>query len=383
MLILSLIGGGIYYVFYYRKEGEECALDEKDDKYDEFGKFKYNDKKECVLDSCNTGYKKVGDSCVGSDPNPNPNPNPNPSDVALYCKETIPCLTGGSGSCGGTNIGRGKKCSAYNTVKLDGYTLCTNEQSALVPSGTSVGEYVTNCAVDCEWVKKNNETLKFNCDNKYRPQNCIPLGDSGNLDITDSHTYFGGIWGGKTYDEGGCRVREAVSCKDHGLTSCPLPGTGTGTGTGTGPGCGSNTNWSIIPKSAEPKHSDYFVPTDNYCKPGGKTMLGERLYPIVNVPITRCWNNVKETKNVKGSLFVPAERLTELGYKNSCNYIGFHDNCGYYKSCYDMSEVAWRTCTIHNAEDCRFRYLLDRGSHGEKDFDSFLKGIDHIPTVSG
>ena len=110
MLILSLIGGGIYYVFYYRKEGEECALDEKDDKYDEFGKFKYNDKKECVLDSCKTGYKKVGDSCVGSDPdspsdspsNPPPPPpppsnpppsNPPPAGLSSRCVLTPKPLT--------------------------------------------------------------------------------------------------------------------------------------------------------------------------------------------------------------------------------------------------------------------------------------------------
>ena len=61
MLILSLIGGGVYYVFYYRKEGEECKLEEGGD---EFGKYKYDDKKECVLSNCMTGYKLTDGKCI-------------------------------------------------------------------------------------------------------------------------------------------------------------------------------------------------------------------------------------------------------------------------------------------------------------------------------
>ena len=61
-LMFSGIGLAVYYLFFYAQEGEKCEIDEDD--ADEFGIYTYDDKKECVLTDCNTGYKLVGDKCV-------------------------------------------------------------------------------------------------------------------------------------------------------------------------------------------------------------------------------------------------------------------------------------------------------------------------------
>ena len=64
-LMFSGIGLAVYYLFFYAQEGEKCEIDEDD--ADEFGIYTYDDKKECVLTDCNTGYKLVGDKCVEKD----------------------------------------------------------------------------------------------------------------------------------------------------------------------------------------------------------------------------------------------------------------------------------------------------------------------------
>ena len=375
-LMFLSIGLAVYYLFFYAQEGENCEIDKDADEYDAFGNFKYDRNKKCVLDSCKTGYKKVVNGCVKQVDTPASiyTTPAAPSDVGLYCKETVQCLTGGSGRCGGVDIGRGQKCTTYNTVKLDdGYTLCTDEQSALVPSGTSVGEYVTNCDVDCKWVKKNNETLKWNCEKKYTPV-CIPLGDSGSLDTTDSHTYFEGIEGGNKV----CPHPPLVSCRDHGLTSCPPPPPAPAPAPAP-TGCGANTAWSLFPKldGTPPTHSDYIGATNEYCKTGDPYLIGGIRYgtllsPVLTVPITRCHNNVQEIKNVKGRGFFSDLFAAKKGYHKACwdtgnNYL----NCGNYKSCINTPEVAYQTCNFLDPSKCRYRFLYDGGIS----FDDFLKGI--------
>lgn len=385
IFLLIILGGGLVYnFFFFRMEGEKCELEKDSDKY---ANYKYNDKKECVFSECKTGYKIVDGKCnkitsVRSPGSyPDPDPDPDSSDVALYCKETTQCLTGGFDKCGDTNIGRGKKCTAYNTVKLDGYTLCTDEQSALVPSGTFVGEYVSDCPVDCKWVKKDDEILKQNCEKKYSPGKCIPQGASGNLDTNESHTYFEGTGDGKKSGDVECQSPQAVSCTNHGLTSCPTGGTAGPTGGTAGPtGCGGNTSWSVKPKSTgvSPKHNDYFVPTNEYCKTGkAKTLSGlgrwgEELSPIVKVPITRCNNGVQETKDVKGRLLLSFNKLVDLGYRDMCYDSGNFYNCRDFPRCMDKTEVHYETCPSWNPNAaCKYRFLWDKGDN----FDFFFKGI--------
>ena len=85
------------------------------------GKFKFSDITKITNDEVYTSiYLKLSDSSTG---------------IGMYCKETVNCLTTGSGSCGIVTIGRGQKCIAYRVGDPGGgYTPCTAEQSALVPT---------------------------------------------------------------------------------------------------------------------------------------------------------------------------------------------------------------------------------------------------------
>jgi hypothetical protein len=66
----------VYFLFFNKREGGKCNLEDKDDE-DKNGIYKYDEDLDCVLDSCKKGYevsgtscikeRKAGDSCKGSD----------------------------------------------------------------------------------------------------------------------------------------------------------------------------------------------------------------------------------------------------------------------------------------------------------------------------
>lgn len=61
LLLMTIISLVVYYYFFYALEGQDC-IPEKD--VDEFGIYKYDDNKKCVIVGCNTGYSLVDDKCV-------------------------------------------------------------------------------------------------------------------------------------------------------------------------------------------------------------------------------------------------------------------------------------------------------------------------------
>jgi len=105
--------------------------------------FKFADIKQIDdIDTFNSIYLRLSDSNA---------------DVGMYCKETVSCLKGGSASarCGGVNIGRGQKCTAYSIGDPGkGYTLCSSAQTTSIPSQSPDGQFVSPCAVDAEYRKK-------------------------------------------------------------------------------------------------------------------------------------------------------------------------------------------------------------------------------------
>jgi len=105
--------------------------------------FKFADIKQIDdIDTFNSIYLRLSDSNA---------------DVGMYCKETVSCLKGGSASagCGGVNIGRGQKCTAYSIGDPGkGYTLCSSAQTKSIPSQSPAGQFVSPCAVDAEYRKK-------------------------------------------------------------------------------------------------------------------------------------------------------------------------------------------------------------------------------------
>ena len=76
VLFLISMSISVYFLFFNKREGGKCNLEDKDDE-DKNGIYKYDEDLDCVLDSCKKGYevsgtscikeRKAGDSCKGSD----------------------------------------------------------------------------------------------------------------------------------------------------------------------------------------------------------------------------------------------------------------------------------------------------------------------------
>lgn len=210
ILLLTIIGLVVYYYYFYALGGQDCKP-EKD--ADEFGIYKYDDNKKCVLSGCKTGYDLEGDKCISPPPPPPPSPlnvkpyepryNATPKEIKVYTREgDVKKVVGSTDNCIIISLGYknhykdGKLTKkVYPIIYKDQYGSCSQDyENKLFEKGSEIEPYLHSIGwkledsivvvnFDYSGVSPtsfiDNDTLYVRCDSRpNRTDNsCVSYGD--------------------------------------------------------------------------------------------------------------------------------------------------------------------------------------------------------------